>query len=516
MRSHLFPLFLLLAHTSTSKRVLRRTVCRIGDIDGLAESPQVGEMVAESMDRLLLERLWTWFEGPSHALHSVALEGPLEPSASVYELDALATACVAAATLAVAEVQAVRLAAALRPVRIERAHAKAAFRSERYFTALGWTLAPGWDSVAGDYRSSDGWIRLHTNYAHHRAAALGVLGVVAARESVEAAVAHWKGDDLETAIVDAGGCAAVMRSPEAWALSAQGQALVDEPLFAVDRRAARPAALASDGVDRAPLAGVRVLDLTRVIAGPVCTRVLAAYGADLLRIDPPGFEEVPALIADTTAGKRRAFLDLRESGDRATFEALVSGAHVLVHGYRPDALERLGFGAERLRALQPDLVVVCHDAYGWTGPWSKRRGFDSLVQMSCGIAWRGREVAANGIRPVPLPAQALDHGTGYLLAAAACRALTQSLVAKQASEVRLSLARTARLLMELGDRGDPNAKDASQTDANRWLEEASTAFGRVRRVRCPGHIDGVTATWSIPGGPLGVDRPAWREVVAPA
>ncbi len=476
-------------------------------------------MVARAVDGVLLEQLWTGLEGPSGALSAVAFDGPLEPSASVYEVEALATASVAAATLAVAEVQSVRAGAPLRSVRIDRAHASTAFRSERHFTALGWTLEPGWDAVIGDYRASDGWIRLHTNYAHHRRAALGVLGVPGLRAAVEAAVARWKGEELETAVVEAGGCAAVMRSPEEWARHPQGEAIARESLFSIHRQAARPAALASDGVDLAPLAGVRVLDLTRVIAGPVCTRVLAAYGADVLRIDPPAFEEVPALIGDTTAGKRRAFLDLRAHDDRATFEGLVAGAHVMVHGYRPDALERLAFGPARVRALNPDLIVVCHDAYGWTGPWANRRGFDSLVQMSCGIASRGGEVAANGLRPVPLPAQALDHGTGYLLAAAACRGLTASLVAGQASDVRLSLARTGRLLMERGDGGRPDAADSSSVDANRWCEEASTAFGRVRRVRCPGRIDGITARWSIPAGALGVDPPVWldrRRIATPA
>jgi hypothetical protein len=181
---------------------------------------------------------------------------------------------------------------------------------------------------------------------------------------------------------------------------------------------------------------------------------------------------------------------------------------VIVHGYRGNALLDLGFGAGRRRELNPSLIDVSANAYGFTGPWHDRRGFDSLVQMSCGIADRGRE-AKGASAPFPLPAQALDHATGYLLAAATCRGIVRALQGGGASEFHLSLARTAKLLTDMGDRGDPTAPGIATGEVDRWLETTSTAFGVVRRVRCPGGIDGIEPRWTIPAGPTGVDPPVW-------
>jgi hypothetical protein len=468
-----------------------------------------------SIDRDLLARLWAQLDGPAAALFNVELAGPGGALPSVYAVGAFATATVAAATTAVAELLAVRSGRAQRAVRVERRHAAVAFRSERYLAGIGWKLPEAWDPLAGDYATNDGFVRLHTNYASHRAAVLRALGVAPTRQDVARAVAARSGEELELAVVAEGGCAARMRSAAEWASHPQGVALAGEPLCAVrlqpaaaSVRRAPAAALGLAASSAPPLSGVRVLDLTRVIAGPVCTRVLAAYGAEVLRIDPPGFEEVPALLGDTTAGKRRAALDLREPTDRATFERLVRGAHVLVHGYRSAALEKLGLGASQRREWNPCLVDVSLNAYGATGPWSDRRGFDSLVQMSCGIAARGQEATAAD-RPVPLPSQALDHGTGYLLAAATCRALVRLLADGTASDVRLSLARTARQLMEFTDGGGLEAHELTMEDAERWCEQANSAFGRLRRVRCPGSIEGVAPAWTLPAGPLGIDPPVW-------
>jgi hypothetical protein len=207
-------------------------------------------------------------------------------------------------------------------VTVDRGHAAAAFRSERYASAIGWSLPSGWDPIAGDYRTRDGWIRLHTNYRSHGEAALRVLRSHPSRDAVADAVGAWIGEELETAIVDEGGCAAKMRSAEEWAAHPQGRAVRAEPLFATELRTASP--LSFGNAAPRPLAGIRVLDVTRVVAGPVCTRFLAAHGADVLRIDPPGFEEVGALLPEMTVGKRRAFLDLHDAFDRERFERLIA------------------------------------------------------------------------------------------------------------------------------------------------------------------------------------------------
>ena len=453
----------------------------------------------------LFERIWSDLAGPPAP--PVAFVGGTTPLPSVYAVSALASATVAAAAAAVSALQAVRTGTGLRPVTVDRGHAAAAFRSERYTSAVGWSLPPGWDPIAGDYRTRDGWIRLHTNYRSHREGALRVLRSQPSRDAVAGAVSAWIGEELEAAVVHEGGCAAKMRSAEEWAAHPQGRAVGAEPLFAMEVRAASAASF-GDGTQR-PLAGIRVLDVTRVVAGPVCTRFLAAHGANVLRIDPPGFEEVGALLPEMSVGKRRAFLDLHDPFDRERFEGLIAGAHVMVHGLRSDAMDRLGFGAARRRDLNPCLVDVSHDAYGFTGPWSRRRGFDSLVQMSCGIADRGRQ-AIKGDRPFPLPAQALDHGTGYLLAAAACRGLIRAMVDHQASEFRLSLARTGALLAALGAQGDIGSPDLAPDEVERFTETASTRFGSIRRIRCPGRIEGSEASWTIPAGPLGIDAPSWE------
>jgi crotonobetainyl-CoA:carnitine CoA-transferase CaiB-like acyl-CoA transferase len=245
-----------------------------------------------------------------------------------------------------------------------------------------------------------------------------------------------------------------------------------------------------------------VLDLTRVIAGPVATRYLAAHGADVLRIDPPGFEEVPALLPEVTAGKRCAALDLGSADGRSRFLELVARAHVLFDGLRPGALARMGLDRAELRAANPALVVVDHDAYGWSGPWAPRRGFDSLVQMSTGIAAAG--AAAAGVdRPTPLPAQALDHGTGHLLAAAACRALTTGLGAGGTVDVRGSLVGASNLLRSLpGVESPPDAEDLLRSVP---LERVSSAWGQLERVPPAGRIDGAPARWALDAGPLGRD-----------
>jgi CoA-transferase family III len=211
---------------------------------------------------------------------------------------------------------------------------------------IGWDLPPVWDAVAGDYETTDGWIRLHTNAAHHRAAAMAVLGCGQDRKAVAATVARWSAEDLEFAVVEAGGCAAAMRDIESWRHHAQGAAVAKEDLIS--------RWLGQETVDSSwqpqpgrPLTGIRVLDLTRILAGPVGTCFLAGYGAEVLRIDPPDWDE-PSVAPDVTLGKRCARLNLRSPDDRKQFASLVAQADVLVHGYRSDALERLGFGTNEL------------------------------------------------------------------------------------------------------------------------------------------------------------------------
>jgi hypothetical protein len=374
-------------------------------------------------------------------------------------------------------------------------------------TGVGWSPPPPWDSIAGDYCGADGWVRLHTNAAHHRAAALRVLGVPAAREAVRAEVLRWPVEELQEAVVVEGGCAAAMRAPGEWAAHPQGRAVAAEPLVAVSSRPAAPPSPPATinwapRRDR-PLAGLRLLDLTRVLAGPAATRLLAGLGASVLRIDPPWWAE-PALEPEMTLGKRPARLDVRTSEGRARLLDLLAGADVLVHGYRGGALDGLGLSPAERDEVRPGLVDVSLTAYGTTGPWAGRRGFDSLVQMASGIAAAGL-LDGTASAPTPLPVQALDHATGYLMAATVLTGLARRVRTGEGTRAVLSLARTA---VELeGARGFERAA----VEARPSLPDAplETFWGPARVLAPPLSVEGVPIAWDVPPAPLGSAAAAW-------
>jgi crotonobetainyl-CoA:carnitine CoA-transferase CaiB-like acyl-CoA transferase len=319
---------------------------------------------------------------------------------------------------------------------------------------------------------------------------------------VAAAVAGWAAEELQEAVVAAGGAAARLRTVAEWAASPQGRAARAGPVVAVGRTGDGPAG----GF------GFRVLDLTRVIAGPTATKLLAAHGAEVLRLEPPGFPEVPVLTADTGFGKRSATLDLRAPADREVFEGLVRGADVVVSGYRPGALDALGYGEEQLVALRPGLVTASLSAWGAGGPWAGRRGFDSLVQMATGIAGAGME-AGEAQAPTPLPLQLLDHATAHLLALGVLSAVRRRRREGGTWRVTAALARTAAWLEDLGrvDALDVSEPDAATIDRHR--DEGPSAWGRLRAIRPAGTIDGRPLTWRRPPEPPGTSPPRWENGV---
>lgn len=371
--------------------------------------------------------------------------------------------------------------------------------------ALGWTPAPSWDAVAGDYQCADGWVRLHTNAPHHLNAAMAALGTPVDRDAVAARLRDMGKAEVEDVVVANNGCAAAMYRIEEWANHPQGKAVAKDPLMIWSTRSARREFAGRRGKN---LSGLRVLDLTRVLAGPVATRFLAGFGAEVLRIDPPHWNE-PAVELEVTLGKRCAGLDLRQQGDRLIFDELVRRSDVFVHGYRADALARLGYDTARLESLNPDLISISLCAYGWQGPWATRRGFDSLVQMSCGIADEGMRRAGRD-HPVPLPVQALDFATGHLMAAAALRALARR-EEGVISSVRLSLARTAHLLISGGTQ--PIRGENPTPEARDFEEKVElTSWGAVKRLTPPYRVDGCPPCWEIPAGALRGDPAEWPAV----
>ncbi|MBY6139731.1 CoA transferase [Leisingera daeponensis] len=413
---------------------------------------------------------------------------------SAFAVTELATASIAAVGLELARlIETLHLAPSAPDVVIDQRLAALWFGYS--FRPDGWKLPSLWDPVAGNYETADGWIRLHTNLPHHRTAALRVLGCQAERDAVSEAVSHWQSEALESAVVSAGGVAAAMRSRAEWQEHPQGRAVAAEPLIDWNlprsiRLGNRPQATAER-----PLAGLRVLDLTRVLAGPVATRTLAGFGADVLRIDPPGWDE-PGVIADISLGKRMAALDLTKGEDRLVFESLLAQTDVLVHGYRPGALDRLGYDSATRRKLAPNAVEAALDAYGWTGPWADRRGFDSLVQMSAGIADAGRDWAGSR-DPHPLPVQALDHATGYLMAAAVLSALAAAARGETAPSARLSLARTAELLA--GKQQTAEGMELTMPAEQDYVQRTeNTGWGPGHRLAAPLNLSTTRMHWDLP------------------
>ncbi|MGW7358759.1 CoA transferase [Streptomyces sp. NPDC054802] len=416
----------------------------------------------------------------------------------------LARATAAVCSLAAAELAARRGDGVVPAVRVDDGAVTTAFRSDRLVRVDG--VAPAtFAPLSRFWRTADGWVRTHANYPHHRARLLGALslppdaGVEAAAEAIGARRAL----DVEESVYAAGGLAVAVRDPDAWTRHPQGAAAAGHPLLRVERLDDGPPRTA-DGPASPPCAGLRVLDLTRVLAGPVATRTLALLGADVLRVDAPHLPESQDAHNDTGAGKRSTLLDLASAADRDTFEELLALADVVVTGYRPGALDRFGLSPEALAERRPGPVVARLSAWGRYGPWAGRRGFDSLVQAASGIAVTEGEDG----NPGALPTQALDHGTGYLLAAGILRALTEQHDAGGTRVVEAALTQTAAWLT--GSLPKQPAAQSPAYDAERWLTERDSPMGRLRHALPAVAYEGGPADWARPAGLWGTDAPQWR------
>jgi crotonobetainyl-CoA:carnitine CoA-transferase CaiB-like acyl-CoA transferase len=441
---------------------------------------------------------------------TVARRGALPARLPVREL---ARACVAACALAGAELGARRAGLARVPgVRVDDGAVATAFTSERHLLVDG--RAPvAFAPLSRFWRTADGWVRTHANYPHHRERLLRALGVPEDPAAVAAALAGRLALEVEDTVYAAGGLAVALRTPAQWAAHEQAGAVAARPLVErgrLDGAGARAFPPLPGGGPLLPAAGLRVLDLTRVLAGPVATRTLALLGADVLRVDSPHLPELPDQHADTGFGKRSALLDL--TAGRHAFEELLAAADVVVTGYRPGALDRFGLSAQALAERRPGLVVAQVSAWGPDGPWGGRRGFDSLVQVATGIA----AVEGSARRPGALPAQALDHGSGYLLAAGVLRALTEQSYDGGSRLVRVALARTAAWLTQgAGAVGAEDGEEAAEGPVpDPWLAEADSRIGRLRYALPPVTFEGGPGDWARPPGPWGTDPAHWSRAAA--
>jgi crotonobetainyl-CoA:carnitine CoA-transferase CaiB-like acyl-CoA transferase len=391
-----------------------------------------------------------------------------------------------------------------------------ALRTERHITVDGGRPDSPWSPVSGFYQAGCGrWIQFHCNFPHHRDGVLRLLGVANDRADVAARVAGWQAGELEDRLAEAGMCAAMLRSRDEWRDHPQGRAVAGLPLVEIARIGHAP----PQPVDHRragpvrPLAGVRVLDLSRVIAGPVAGRTLAEHGATVMRISAPHLPFVAPLLLDTGHGKVNAEVDLAAPGGTDRLAGLLADADVLVQAYRPETLARRGFGPADAARIRPGIVYVTLSAYGGVGPWGGRRGFDTLVQTASGLA--AEESGGAAARPRHLPAQALDYATAYLAAFGTMVALARRADEGGSWHVRLSLAATAHWLDGLGRVADPVAAralpDPTPDAVADLMMETASPFGHIRHLRPALAMSRTPPGWDRPPSPLASHPAAWPE-----
>ncbi len=456
----------------------------------------------------VLEALWLDAGLRPAALGDVVLPARAAVLPSSFDVTTAVQASLGAAALAAVQIGRARGGPA-QHVQVDAEHA--VLDSLAWFTVDG-QLPNLWDPLSGLYRVADGWVRVHANFAHHRDGVLRLLGLPLGprtpRTAVEAALAGWRAQAFEDAAAAAGLVVAAARSFAEWDAHPQAVALRAEPLVAIERIGDAPprswTPWPSSPQGGLPLDGLRVLELTRILAGPVAGRTLAAYGADVLLINSPRLPNIEA-IADTSRGKCSAHLDLDTPDGPAALAALVRDAHVLLQGYRPGALAARGFAPHDLAALSPGIVAVSLSAYGTQGPWAGRRGFDSLVQTATGFNLA--EAQAFGVdTPKALPLQVLDYAAGYLLAFG-----TQAALLRQAQEggswhVQVSLVGVGHWLRGLGR---IKGLQAQRPPIEPYVETVDSGYGRLQVLRHAACFSATPARWRRPAMPPGSHPPRW-------
>ena len=470
-------------------------------------------MTAHALTSHLLRDLWHLAEADSAALASVRFTETEHSLPSSFQVGPLAAATIGAQALAAAQTWQAR-GGRPQAIEVSMRRALAMFRSHRYLTVDGQPPKDESSPIFGYHRSGDErWVQIHTHFPHHHQGVLQVLGCADSRAAVAAAMAQCSAAELEARFTAAGFCAAFVRTAEEWQAHPQAIAIAALPLFEIERIGdAPPEPHASIGRARPalrPLQGVHVLDLSRVIAAPVAARTLAQHGADVLAVGAAHLPNFESLVVDTGRGKRSARIDLREASGRARLRALVRGADVFLQAYRPGALAARGFGAQALAALRPGLVHVSLSAYGHTGPWALRRGFDSLVQSASGIAFDEGEAAGLSL-PGKLPCQALDHATGYLAAFGAMVALQRRAVEGGSWQVRVSLAQTGHWLRSLGrDVNGLGAPELTAEEIAPWRHSTSSPFGLFSAIAPVEQMALTPAFFELPPARPGTHAPEW-------
>lgn len=451
-------------------------------------------------------------------LRDIRLTGGNDPQLPTpFRIGEAATAALAAVGLAVSDLWETRTGRR-QEVSVDARQATASLRSGRYMRLDGAAVSTDRNAVMGVYPAKDGrWSYLHCNFPNHREAALKVLGVPEESDAVRNAVAGWDALELEEAIIAANGAGGMVRSMEEWARHPQGVAIASLPLMEIVRIGDSPPEELPTGTisqSNRPLSGVRVLDLTRVLAGPTCGRTLAEHGAEVLKITGAHLPNIGYQEYDTGHGKLSTHLDLRQEKDFDTLKRLVRGADVFSQGYRPGTLGNRGLSPEALAQLRPGIIYVSLSAFSHTGPWASRRGFDTVVQAVSGITSRQGE-AFPGQEPGPqfYPVSAIDYLTGYLMAFGALVALKRRTQEGGSWLVRTSLAQIGHWLVGLGQVPAANLLNVpdefTPEELERWSTESDTPDGRLRHLGPVVGLSETPAKWDRPSVPLGYHEPVW-------
>ncbi len=465
-------------------------------------------MVNDALRTLLPIAGW-----PEDRIRALELTGGTDPILPTpFRIGETSVAALAAVGLAVSDLWELRTGRC-QEVAVDARRATASLRSGKYMQMDGVEVSTDRNTVMGVYPAKNGrWSYLHCNFPNHRAAALSVLGVPEDPEAVRQAVTKWDALELEEAIIAAKGAGGMVRTIDEWAKHPQAAAIASLPLMEVVKIGDSPPEPLPDG-DR-PLSGIRVLDLTRVLAGPTCARTLAEHGADVLKITGAHLPNIGYQEYDTGHGKLSAHLDLRDPEALKTLRDLVRESDVFSQGYRPGTLGDRGLSPEALAQLRPGIIYVSLCAFSHVGPWASRRGFDTVVQTVSGITHRQGELFP-GAEPGPqfYPVSAIDYLTGYLMAFGALIALARRTREGGSWLVRLSLAQIGRWLVERGQVPEAELsevpKEFTPEELARWTISSDTPAGRLQHLGPVVQLSETPPHWARPSVPLGYNEPAW-------
>jgi hypothetical protein len=459
--------------------------------------------------------LWKSLGLPEKALASLDLSMDTECLPSSFKVDHLAQISIGTAALTAALLSSLRTHSPVPKVTVPNEHASVEFKSERLYIWNGRASLVSKETIGGLHKTRDGYIRMHDSFSNHRENALRILGlsIGASREEVGEKMLEWNSIDLETKAIEGGAVMAALRSCEEWDMLPQSKAISDNPILIKRIKNQEPYVMpSSNTLHKKSLQNLRVVEMSRVIAAPVAGRTLAAHGADVIWITSPTLPDLPDLDVDLSRGKRTVQLDIKKPDEKTKLLELISTADVFIQSYRPGSLAQYGLSTEELLKSNPRLIIASLDAYGPEGPWSKRRGFDSLVQTCSGINVAEAERYGVGEASRELPCQALDHGAGYFLATGIMAALYKRGTEGGSYEVKVSLAGVMKYLKSLGRyEGAEGFKrnDLKAGDVDRYLEARQTGLGELSAVRHAAGIEGMEVGWAEMPKPLGSDAPVW-------